>query len=304
MLMRSRHPSETGDLQHEWIRSTLDRAEHCLYVELTRNELAILEDACTRLENPSLAIRLSSAVGMPVEAVTRELGKKAPEALVNLVSKSTHKAIELVMQSSVWSLNGEGQSSASPGLHKAAAATTGAVAGFFGLQTLIVELPLTTGIMFRSIADIARAEGESPKDPETVMNCMQVFAMGSGLSDKDDAAETTYYGVRVALSKAVTDALQYVTSQGLGSSSAPALVRLISAVAARFGVVVTQKTIAQAIPVVGAVGGGLVNTIFISHFQDMARGHFAIRRLERKYGEDLIKDTYLRLKSGGITGGE
>jgi len=266
-------------------------------MELTKTELAILEEAYSKLENPSLVVRLSSAAGMPVEAVTRELSKRAPDAVVEVVSKSTHKAIELVMQSSVWSLKGEVQAPASPGLHKAAAATTGAVAGFFGLQTLIVELPLTTGIMFRSIADIARAEGESPKDPETVVNCMQVFAMGSGLSDKDDAAETSYYGVRVALSKAVTDALQYVASQGIGSASAPALVRLIAAVAARFGVVVTQKTMAQAVPVLGAIGGGLVNTVFISHFQDMARGHFAIRALERRYGEDVVRDAYLKLKT-------
>ncbi len=270
-------------------------------MELTKSELAILEEAYTRLENPSLVVRLSSAVGMPVEAVTRELGKRAPQAVVEVVSKSTHKAVELVMQSSIWSLKGEEQAPASPNLHKAAAATTGAVAGFFGLQTLIVELPVTTGIMFRSIADIARAEGESPQDPETIMNCMQVFAMGSGLSDKDDAAETSYYGVRVALGTAITDALQYVVTQGVGSATAPALVRLISAVAARFGIVVTQKAMAQAIPVIGAVGGGLVNTVFISHFQDMARGHFAIRGLERMYGEEVVKDAYLQLKGGDIS---
>lgn len=266
-------------------------------MEPTTRELAILEDAYVRLENPSLAIRLSSAVGMPVEAVTRELGKRAPEAVVDTVSKSTHKALEFVLQSSMRSIKDEEQTPANPRLHTAAAMTTGAVAGFFGIETLIVELPLTTGIMFRSIADIARAEGESPQDPETILNCMQVFAMGSRVSDKDDAAETSYYGVRVALSKAVTDALQYVASHGVGSASAPALIRLISALANRFGIVVTQKAMAQTIPVIGAIGGGLVNTIFISHFQDMARGHFAIRGLERKYGADIVQDTYLRLKS-------
>ena len=273
-------------------------------MELTKSELATLEEAYTMLENPSWWVQLSSAAGMPVEAVARQLSKKAPEAVVNVVSKSTHRAIEFVMQSSVWTMRGEEQGPASPRLHQAAALTTGAVAGFFGLETLIVELPLTTGIMFRSIADIARAEGESPKDPETMMNCMQVFAMGSRLSDKDDAAETSYYGVRVALSKVVTDALQYVASHGVRSASAPPLVRLISAVAARFGIVVTQKAMAQTIPILGAVGGGLVNTIFISHFQDMARGHFSIRRLERKYGDEVIKDAYLQLKSGGVTGKE
>jgi len=261
------------------------------------NELLTLKDAYARLENPSLVIRLSSAIGMPVEAVTRELGKRAPDAVVDVVSKSTHKAIELVLQGSMHSIKDGAQAPASPRLHTAAAMTTGAVAGFFGIETLIVELPLTTGIMFRSIADIARAEGESPQDPETVLNCLQVFAMGSSLSDKDDAAETSYYGVRVALSKALTDALQYVAAHGVGSASAPALLRLISALASRFGIVVTQKAVAQTIPVIGAVGGGLVNTIFISHFQVMARGHFAIRGLERKYGTDVIQAAYLQLKN-------
>ena len=267
-------------------------------VEPTANELSILRDAYEQLENPSLAIRISSAVGMPVEAVTRELGKRAPEAVVDAVTQSTHKALEFVLQSSMRSIKAEPQATASPKWHTAAAMTTGAVAGFFGIQALIVELPLTTGIMFRSIADIARAEGESPEDPETILNCMQVFAMGSRASDKDDAAETSYYGVRLALGKAVTDALQYVASNRAGSVTAPALLRLISALASRFGIVVTQKAMAQTIPVIGAIGGGLVNTVFISHFQDMARAHFAIRALERKYGPDVIQSAYLRISSG------
>jgi hypothetical protein len=124
---------------------------------------------------------------------------------------------------------------------------------------------------------------------------MQVFAMGSGQSTKDDGADTSYYGIRFALSKTVSETLQYLASHSASKASAPALVRFISAIATRFGVVVTQKAMAQALPVVGAVGGGLVNTIFISHFQDMARGHFAIRRLERKYGIDAVRDRYRQL---------
>ena len=172
-------------------------------MELTRTDLDTLREAYERLENPSLAIRLSSTLGMPVEAVTRELSKRAPDAVVDAVSSSARKAIEVVLQTSMKSIRSSESMSASPGLHKVAAATTGAVAGFFGVQSLIVELPVTTGIMFRSIADIARAEGESPDDPETIMNCMEVFAMGSRLSSQDDAAETSYYGVRLALSEAV-----------------------------------------------------------------------------------------------------
>ena len=271
-------------------------AKSPLNMQLTENDLAALRDAYSTLENPSLAVRLSSAVGMPVEAVTRELGKRAPDGVVEVVSKSTHKAIEFVMQGSMRTIRDDEQSPASPGLHKAAAITTGAVGGFFGLSTLVVELPVTTAIMFRSIVDIARAEGEVPSDPETLLNCMQVFAMGSGLSDQDDAAETSYYGVRLALGKALTDAMQYVANYGVGSASAPVLVRLISAVAQRFGIVVTQKAMAQTMPVLGAVGGGLVNTIFISHFQDMARGHFVLRGLERRYGAQVIAEAYKKMR--------
>lgn len=269
-------------------------------MSLTDKDLATLQDAYATLENPSLAVRLSSAVGMPVEAVTRELGKRAPEGVVEVVSKSTHTAIEFVLQSSLRTIRDESRVPASPRLHKAAAITTGAVGGFFGLSTLVVELPVTTAIMFRSIVDIARAEGEAPSDPETLLNCMQVFAMGSGLSDQDDAAETSYYGVRLALGKALTDAMQYVANYGVGSASAPALVRLVSAVAQRFGIVVTQKAMAQTMPVLGAVGGGLVNTIFISHFQDMARGHFVLRGLERKYGVEVIAQAYKNLQGGTL----
>lgn len=267
--------------------------------EMTINEvdLSTLRDAVGQLENPSLAIRISSAIGMPVEAVARELGKKAPPAVVDAVTKSSHGALEFVLKNSLRSVK-DGKVSASPRLHTAAALTTGAVAGFVGIQALIVELPLTTGIMFRSIADIARAEGESPQDPETVLNCMQVFAMGSQNTSKDDAAETSYYGVRVALSKTVGDALQYVVSSGAAGAGAPALVRFISTLAHRFGIVVTQKALAQTLPVIGAIGGGLVNTMFISHFQDMARSHFAIRRLERQYGAEPIRAAYLEISSG------
>ena len=68
--------------------------------------------------------------------------------------------------------------------------------------------------------------------------------------------------------------------------------RLITLIGARFGVVVSEKAAAQAVPILGAAGGALVNTIFIGHFQDMARGHFTVRRLERLHGEIAVREAY------------
>jgi hypothetical protein len=30
----------------------------------------------------------------------------------------------------------------------------------------------------------------------------------------------------------------------------------------------------------------------MDHFQDVAKGHFAVRRLERKYGERMVAEEY------------
>jgi hypothetical protein len=73
---------------------------------------------------------------------------------------------------------------------------------------------------------------------------------------------------------------------------APAIVRLITQISSRFGVEVSEKAAAQAMPIIGAAGGALVNVLFIDHFQDMARGHFIVRRLERLHGSDMVRAAY------------
>ncbi|WP_050988069.1 EcsC family protein [Thiothrix nivea] len=86
-----------------------------------------------------------------------------------------------------------------------------------------------------------------------------------------------------------------MASRGVTQNTAPALMRFITQIAARFGVPVTEKAIAQALPAVGVAGGALINTLFADHFQNMSRGHFTVRRLERTYGSVLVKQAYQRL---------
>jgi hypothetical protein len=78
----------------------------------------------------------------------------------------------------------------------------------------------------------------------------------------------------------------------LSKSGGPALVRLVALIASRFGIVVSQKTAAQMIPVLGAAGGAMINTLFIGHYQDMARGHFIVRRLEKIHGAEPVRLAY------------
>jgi hypothetical protein len=65
----------------------------------------------------------------------------------------------------------------------------GAVGGFFGLPGFIVELPISTTLMLRSIADIARGKEEDLSSMDAHLACLTVFALG-GRSRGDNAAET------------------------------------------------------------------------------------------------------------------
>jgi len=102
--------------------------------------------------------------------------------------------------------------------------------------------------------------------------------------------------VRAALAKTVSDSARFVAAQGVAAQSAPVVVRMISQIAARFGLVVSEKIAAQATPILGALGGAAVNAAFADHFQTLARGHFIVRRLERLHGANLVAFEYQRLR--------
>jgi hypothetical protein len=178
--------------------------------------------------------------------------------------------------------------------HRILVTITGAAGGAFGLPALVIELPISTTIMLRSIADIARSEGERIRLPDGMLACLEVFALG-GRARSDDAAEVGYFAIRAALARTVSEAAQYLAERGVAEEGAPVIVRFITQVASRFGVVVSDKMAAQAVPILGAAGGAVINLLFIDHFQDMARGHFIVRRLERIYGAEVVRAEYERL---------
>ena len=75
-------------------------------------------------------------------------------------------------------------------------------------------------------------------------------------------------------------------------SSLPGGVEFVRAIAARFGIVIGEQAGARMIPLLGAASGAMVNLVFMKHFQDVARGHFIVRRLERKYGAAFVRKAY------------
>ena len=259
-------------------------------MDLSSDDRAELASAKSLLENPGLAVKITNAIGAPLEKGFSLL----PAKWSDVVNRGARMAIEKALDVAAATINDNNPRRASNGLHKALAAASGACGGAFGLAALLVELPVSTTIMLRSIADVARSQGEQVGDIGTKLACIEVFALG-GSSKSDDASETGYFAVRAALARTVSEAAKYIAERGLAEESAPALVRFIAQIASRFGVTVSEKAAAQAVPVIGALGGAAINLIFIRHFQDMARGHFTIRRLERTYGEAAVRAEYEKL---------
>jgi len=258
-------------------------------LKLAAYDEADLRYAKDLLEHPSLAARVANSLGKPIE---RGLGA-LPAGASEMIATATKKALDAALEYAMASMDDRRRDSVDWG-HKLAVAMTGAAGGMFGLPALAVELPLSTTIMLRSIADIARSEGEAIKSIDAKLACIEVFALG-GRQTGDDASESAYFAVRIALSKMISEAAQHLAGRGMAGAAVPSMVRFVSQVAVRFGVPVSEKVIVQSLPVVGAAGGAILNTLFIDHFQDMARGHFIVRRLERHYGADVVHKAYMDL---------
>jgi len=270
--------------------------------QLNEKDLATLAAAVNQLERPSLAGKLAAVVGMPTEKLLGWL----PDSIQLQIDRVTEEALTQALNVAMKTLANDRGITPWKLTHKVAATISGVAGGLFGAPALFAELPVTTVIILRSIADIARAKGENLSDPAVQLACLEVFALGSGgkqqvvnvLSEEAQAEEehirATYYVARAAMAQQVTAAAEILT-KGTASGSGSALTRLISKIASRFGIAVSEKAAAQAVPIVGAIGGGLINALFMDHFQNTAEAHFCVRQLERVYGTEVVRKEYERL---------
>jgi hypothetical protein len=275
---------------------------------LSDEDRRFLQEAAEYLENPGFLIQVTNLVGKPAEFVINAL----PGSMQRIVAGTTQKALHSAMEWAVWSLPdrsavespADDENAAKVASlqrrdarhHTAVTAVTGAVGGFFGLPGAAVEIPLTTTVMLRSIARIAADSGARLDDPATRLQCLAVFSLGSQpLEEMESAYLTTRIGLAMALNKAsqfLATGSARELGEALSKGTAPILVRLINEIATRFQIVVSEKLAAQALPVMGAAMGALLNTAFTEHFNSVARYHFGILRLERQHGQQPVQDAY------------
>jgi hypothetical protein len=280
---------------------------------LGEDDLAVLARAKRALTTEPLAMKLAGAVGAPIERMMARLPAAANDTIAEATRRALGKCLDVALATlpRADARPGSSLTAATPAtadagvrvakpwnrLHKLAVATTGAAGGAFGLLALPAELPITTMLMFRSICDIARSEGEDLRAADAQLECLAVFGIGGGAARADEDADLGYFVARGALAQAISKASSELASKGVAAHGAPALMRFMNAIAARFSAQVSEQVAAKSVPALGAVLGALVNTVFIDHFQQTAQAHFAIRRLERRYGADLVRTAYQAIDS-------
>lgn len=271
-----------------------------------------LKSAVVVMETPTLTAQITNLIGSPVEYLVDKLPDAAKEIIHNAIQAALNKAADYAL----WTLDTESEQAASPLAHKVYAATSGAVGGAFGFAGLPVELPITTIIILRSIAEIAREQKFDLTDPAIKLECINVFAMG-GKSSKDDASDAGYYATRLVLAntmRLLTEELGKIAAQQAAKSAgklvaeevstkiltnrhvAKLLAEFLEKIAQRFGATITEKAAGQLVPAIGAVVGATLNTMFTDYYQDIAKAHFSILRLEKKYGQKEVQLEYDKLK--------
>jgi hypothetical protein len=262
------------------------------------SDLEDLRQAVRLIERPGFAARLAERAGQPVNRIVGFLPKFAHDRLYAVVKRTVWDCLETAVEA----LPPKQPRRPSNLVPKLITGFTGGVGGVFGMFALPFELPITTTLMFMSIADIARHEGEDLSQLEARLACLQVFALGDRRSGGGDAIG--YYAARAVLTKLTNDVASYlVVDRGVVEASTPVMTRLLGEIVSRFGFVVSERAAAGAVPVVAAVGGAAVNMIFMEHFQRIAQGHFIVRRLERKYGAATVQSLYRQLAAppaGGV----
>jgi hypothetical protein len=246
----------------------------------------VLRRAIQDLENRDFAAQLADYAGKPIERVMRLM----PRVASRRINKAVEKAILNCLNVAISSIKPRSKAPPAQRAASVLAGISGGVSGFFGLAALPIELPVTTTLMLRAIADIARHHGEDLSTLEARLACVEVFALGAPRSGR--RADFGYYASRALLGRLTADAAALFLERGAANLSAPVVGGLVTEIATRFSVVVSERSAASALPVLGAVGGATVNLLFMNHFQRVARGHFAVRRLEREYGSSIVRRLY------------
>ena len=167
--------------------------------------------------------------------------------------------------------------------------------GIPGAQLVIPSLILTDvtssmTLLSRHTCRVATAYGYSSNNAENLPHL--VAAMAPQTEDSDEG----YLALKTAVVTSIRESGQFVARSAgmmldrkLLEREAPQMIRLITYVADRLGVIVTQKELGILVPIAGAVLNSSLNMAFQQVGHQTAKDYFRRLILEDRYGEELVQ---------------
>mgnify|MGYP001797396724 CR=1 FL=1 len=246
------------------------------------NDIVVIGPVDAEAELDRIAARYRAAGGIGLKILNAVGGQaeglldKLPDEVRGGLDRATSRALVVALNAAETT---RGRVPDQPAWVNTALTTAmGAVGGFGGLPSALVELPATTTMLLRAIQGAAAENGFDPASESVRFDCLRVFAVAGPL-EQDDGSDVAFITLRLTL-------------------SGGAMHKMIALVAPKLAAVLGQKLAAQTVPVLGAVAGATTNYIYSSYYQEMAHVHFGLRRLAIDAdisGEELTRGLRARL---------
>jgi hypothetical protein len=254
-------------------------------------DLAELRRAVRRLEQNHLS---GSSPKIPARDLDRALAR-LPKPLKRRIDRAVERAALRCLAFAVRAPRSDAAPRPlRPALGLLLAGLSGGIGGALGGPGVLIELPVITLLILRQIADIARHCGEDLTTTQARIACLEVFALGA----RGGAADAGYFATRTELARLAENATHFVVDRGVSGVYPPLLGRMAAELIGRFGASLSERTLAGSLPLIGAVAGGAMNALFMRQFQNLAKAHFTVRRLERRYGKETIQLRYAQIRAG------
>ncbi|QGM44307.1 EcsC family protein [Methylocystis heyeri] len=260
---------------------------------MLKDDLAELKRAVRRLEQGNLAGAGPKTSGRDLDRALARLPKPLKRRIDRAIERAALRCLAFVARAP---RADTARRPLRPAMGLLLAGLSGGIGGALGGPGVLIELPVITLLILRQIADIARQSGEDLTTTEARIACLEVFALGARGGAAD--ANPGYFATRTRLARLAQNATHSVVERGVSSAVfPPLLVRVAAELIGRFGASLSERALAGAIPVIGAVTGGAMNALFMRQFQNLAQAHFIVRRLERRYGAETVRIRYAEIRA-------
>ncbi len=215
---------------------------------------------------------LSSIVATLGDLVHRGLAM-VPEEWRGPIAAKVHETLVFVQSAAVVNMEDAPGQGSKDWLYAATVIASGIAGGAGGFPALLVELPITTGLMLRSIADIGRSHGERLEDPLFRATCIEVFAYGASIEEDDED-------------------LAFLVARLGAAQATEATAEMIAKVAARYAAALGPQIAARSVPLTGAFLGAALNWAYMSFYQSMAQVLFTLLPIERKHEPAQVRSCF------------